>query len=1340
MQCLACGCTNPAEARYCLHCGSSLVAVCPRCDTHLPPDAGYCFHCGAALAHEAYSPAQTPVLPASFGQGRYTTIRLVRNVPGQAVYLVHDTALDRAAHLCCITQGTLPEAVHAQLRRLAGQPGIEAGYDGGEEAGRPYLVSALPDGLPLEEVLARAPHHRLPLEQTLRIADHLCRALAHAHGLGLPHGDLTPAVMYIQSDGACRLGGFGPALAAAGAQSSALDNDRAVTAGYLAPEQALDRAPSVGGDLYALGAVLYELVAGQPPFRGDNLVAVISQHLHTAPVAPTWHNPYLPKPLEALILRLLAKDPADRPGSAADVRRELAAIDVLGSSPYRADQRREQAAVNPLDRLATGVFVGREQELGRLRAAFDAARTGQAGVVLLAGEPGIGKTTLAEETATYAQLLDAQALWGRCYEWAGAPAYWPWVQIIRAYTQACEPQRLRAELGGGAADIAQLVPELRDRLPDLPALARMGGEQARFRLFDGIATLLRNATAHQPLLLVLDDLHWADPPSLLLMQFVARELEQARLLIIGTYRDVEVGRRHPLSATLAELARGHRTLRLALQGISAADIERFIVLSTGHEPGPALVDTVQRETEGNPFFVSEVLRLLVTEGRLGRMPGASSLSHGIPESVRDVVGRRLDRLSPACNDALADAAVIGREFTLAILERVNELAPEVLLDALEEAARARLIQVEGIGQRYRFTHALVQETLYAEVSAGRRLRQHAAVGRALEQVHAADLAPYYGELAYHFGRAALGGSVSKAVEYAIQAGDRAMAQLAWESAGQHYEAALHALDLQADPDPVQRCDVLLALGAAHYRTVLDISESPAGRRAYLRAAEIAQALGSFERLARAALGFAGINLARTPGGFQQVQLHEAALALAPPEDSELKARLLGRLSEDYRIIPNTAERSRAMAEEALAMARRLADPAILASVLVAKYIAIWGPDNLAERRSAAAEGWQTGATAGDLYSTMWSQYLSSVGAYEQGDYQGLNQALAALGEHTRQSGTPYFQWLHALCSVGCAIREGSFASAEHAISTLGGDSQALVAVYFRTVFLFLLRREHSRLQELDDALQTVISLAEQATGSFDRHREHIVQLLHMLMLTDAGRSGEAQASYAAFAGRVLDDLPRDAYWLATIALLGEVCTALEDRPRAAQLYELLLPYADRNVAPASSPAYFGPVAYYLGLLATLLAQWEAAARHFEAALTMNARMQARPATVWTQVAFADMLARRAGPGDGEQARLLIEQAGLTAQELGMSRLLTQAELLRTQLEVQPPEETLPYGLSPRELEVLRLIAAGRSDREIAEALFISPRTVTTHVSHIFNKLALSNRAEAAAFAVRHALV
>src|SRR3990172_2782417 len=663
--CPSCGHENREDASFCKGCGGNLDSTCPSCGAALDADASFCDKCGASLTETAPrsrtpTPAPSPALPTSFAGGRYQVKRFLGEGGRKRVYLAHDTKLDSDVAIAVIKTEGLDSDSLTRIRReaqamgrLRDHPHIVTVHDIGDEDDHPYIVSQFMAGGDLEGLLRQAESHRLPIDHAVRIANEVRQALEHAHGRGIIHRDLKPGNIWLTEDGTAKLGDFGLAMA--------VDRSRVTQAGmmlgtvaYMPPEQALGRAADARSDLYSLGCVLYEMVTGRPPFLGDDSVAIISQHINTAPVAPTWHNPQVPRALEALIMRLLAKDPDERPESAATVVEAMSAIVVTVST---VAQRVGQEDVNPLDRLAGGVFVGREKEMDELRAGLEDALSGRGRLLMLVGEPGIGKTRTSEEFATYAGLRNAQVLWGRCYEGEGAPAYWPWVQVVRSYVHDRDPQALMSEMGPGAADIAQIISEVRDRLPGLPAPPALEPEQARFRLFDSITTFLKNASRGQPIVLVLDDLHWADKPSLLLLQFLSRELRGARLLVLATYRDVEVRRQHP----------------------------------------PALVEAVYRETEGNPFFVNEVVRLLVADGRLESPEQVTSWSVTIPQSVREVVGRRLDHLSEACNRVLTVASVIGREFELRVLERVAGVhgdAPvsgDRLLEALEEAAGAPVI-------------------------------------------------------------------------------------------------------------------------------------------------------------------------------------------------------------------------------------------------------------------------------------------------------------------------------------------------------------------------------------------------------------------------------------------------------------------------------------------------------------------------------------------------------------------------------------------------------------------------------------------------------------------------
>ena len=299
------------------------------------------------------------------------------------------------------------------------------------------------------------------------------------------------------------------------------------------------------------------------------------------------------------------------------------------------------------------------------------------------------------------------------------------MQAIRSYVREQDPEKLRSEMGSGAADIAEVVSDVRERLPDLPPATQLEPEQARFRLFDSIAAFLKTASLRQPLVLVLDDLHWADQPSLALLQFVARELGGARLLIIGTYRDMELSRQHPLAEAFGELTRERLFQRVLLRGLTQDDVGRFIEMTSGHSPPRGLAEAVHTQTEGNPLFVTEVVRLLVQEGELGgdNVRETDSWTIGIPEGVREVIGRRLNRLSQRCNEALTVASIVGREFTLAQLRPlVEEVTEDRLFEILEDALASRVIEElpQSVG-RYQFTHALIQETLSGELSTTRRV-------------------------------------------------------------------------------------------------------------------------------------------------------------------------------------------------------------------------------------------------------------------------------------------------------------------------------------------------------------------------------------------------------------------------------------------------------------------------------------------------------------------------------------------------------------------------------------------------------------------------------------------
>ncbi len=1283
MHCPSCSHDNRPDLKFCVNCGAELTLRCPSCGASAPPGERFCGECGSSLAQatpptRTPTPAPSPALPTSFASGRYQVKRFLGEGGRKRVYLAHDTRLDRDVAIAAIKTEGLDEGGLARVRReaqamgrLGDHPHVVTVHDIGEEEGQPYIVSQYMAGGDLEGLLQQAENRRLPLDQALRIAVEVRQALEHAHERGIVHRDVKPGNIWLSEDGTAKLGDFGLAMALERSRLT-MEGMMVGTVAYMPPEQALGREADARSDLYSWGCVFYEMVAGRPPFLGDDAVAIISQHINTAPVAPTWHNPEVPRALESLILRCLAKDPEERPESAAAVRQALSAIEKTATT---VAERVVQEEANPLDRLAGGVFVGREKEMDELRASLEDALSGRGRLLMLVGEPGIGKTRTAEELATYASLRNTQVLWGRCYEGEGAPAYWPWVQVIRSYVHDCEPQALMSEMGPGAADIAQVVSEVKERLPGLPTPPTLEPEQARFRLFDSITTFLKNASNRQPIVLVLDDLHWADKPSLLLLQFLARELRGARLMVLGNYRDVELRRQHPLSQTLGELARQQLSQRILLRGLTERDVARFIEITAGVSPPGALVDAVYRETEGNPFFVNEVVRLLVADGRLERPEEVKSWSVTIPQGVREVVGRRLDHLSEECNRVLTVASVIGREFGLDALERVilrqaqdERLKGDRLLEALEEAVAARVLnEVPRVVGQYSFSHALMRETLYEELTTTRRVRLHRQIGEVLEALHSDNLEPHLPELAYHFSEGAQAGDVDKAIDYARRAGERATSLLAYEEAATHYGTALQALEVKDKPDEAQHCELLLALGEAR----MSAGDTTAGREIFQRATDIARKIGAPEQLAQATLGYGSGFLIVEMGRVDEflVGLCEEALQALGEGDNALRARLLARWATEMYF--TDAEQQRvSLSQEAVEVARRVGDPMALIHALQARALYLVAPDTIDEALSIADEMLRLADEVGDAVVSIYAHGMRILSWLRLGEIEAVDAEIETYDRLAHGLRQPLYVWLAALFRAMRALLEGRFEEGERLARqalAMGRGVQGQNALQWFGVQLFDIRWGQGRLEEL-------VATTKDFVGQYPAVPAWRCALA--FIYGELGRDTEARIELENLAANDFKDIPQDANWLIGIALLSGVCASVGDSLHAGRLYDLLLPHAGINVYVGAPVICSGSASRYLGLLAATMSRWEDAERHFQDALQMHEKMGARPWVARTQHQYADMLLRRDEPGDREKALDLLGQTLDTAQELGMKALVEKALALKLQAQGIDPSVSL----------------------------------------------------------------
>ncbi len=748
------------------------------------------------------APSQ-PQLPDSFVSGRYRVQRFLGEGGRKRVFLAHDTRLDREVAFCSIRsdgldligrQRVLREA--QSMGRLGAHPHLVTIHDIGEEDGNPYIVEEFMSGGDVAGLLQGTGDRKqgtgspIPLERTLQIAKDVCRGLAFIHQAGMIHRDLKPGNVFITADGTAKIGDFGLAVS--------LDRSRLTqhgmmlgTVSYMPPEQALGGEATLKADLYSLGAMIYEMVTGRPPFVGDDPTAVISQHINTPPVAPSWLTEHCPPALEELILHLLAKDPGARPESATAALAVLATVDPNQKSATHSDS-------NVLDRLARGVFVGREKELERLRTAFDEAFAGHGGLVMLVGEPGIGKTRTTQELETYARMRGAQVLWGRTHESGGAPPYWPWLQAGNQWVASAGGAAGNLQLSPDTlGELSRIFPFLRQQPNFIEPRAESDPAVAQFRLFAAYATFLHAVAGQSPLVIALDDLHWADKPTLLLLQHISREVSRSRILIVGNYRDTDITRQSALTETLAVVKREGDFERIVLRGLSRDEVDGYIRAKANIEPRREVVDRIFEETEGNAFFLSEVVNLMAEEGTLTK----ESISDiAIPDGVKEALGRRLNRLSKETNELLQVATVIGREFSYDALVALGERSDDALLKLIEEALDARVIEELDRPGRYRFTHAQMQETLLAELSTTRRVRLHGLVGEALEKLFGSRAEERAAELARHFVEAATlsRGLTAKVSRYAALAAEQAGRQSAWAEAIRWYEAAIAADD---DPDP-----------------------------------------------------------------------------------------------------------------------------------------------------------------------------------------------------------------------------------------------------------------------------------------------------------------------------------------------------------------------------------------------------------------------------------------------------------------------------------------------------------------------------------------------------------
>jgi len=1188
------------------------------------------------------------------------------------VYLAEDTRLSRMVAL-----KTLPPEMamdpdrrarferEAKIVAALNHPNIITIHSVEDCDGLSFITMELIEGKVLSDLITK---DGLPLRRFFDIAVPLADALSAAHQKGVTHRDLKPANVMVTGEGRVKVLDFG--LAKQHDPSGLGENTQAATAtaitqegkivgtvAYMSPEQAEGKTVDARSDVFSLGTMLYEMVSGRRPFQGDSAIALLSSVLKDDP--PPVEG--LPGSLNSILRKCLAKDPADRYQDGKALLQEISNVKnaehILEGFAKAGLDIGAPAGARPSAARRTR-FVGRDAERAELQRFLSQLAGGQGGLVLIGGEPGVGKTRLAEELLTEVRRARMLSLVGRCYEMEGAPPYIPFVETLEHAVRVVPHAALREAMGEAAPEVARLMPELRRVFPDIPAPIELPPEQQRRYLFNGFLEFVERSSRVQPTVLLLDDLHWADESTLLLLQHIAQRLRTIPLLIVGTYRDVDLDVALPFAKVLEVLLRKRLAHRLTLRRLSEEGLAEMLEALAGQAPPSSLVAAIYHETEGNPFFVEEVFQHLSDEGKLFDEQGDWLADMRIedlevPEGVRLVVGRRLERLGEGSRRLLTTAAIIGRGFSLELLNALAEVEGDALLDAVEEAEAAHLITSSSSDRdiRYRFTHELIRNTLAGSLSLPRRQRVHLQVAEAMEQLYAADLGGHASDLAHHLYQAGAAAEPQKTVRYLTLAGERALKATASEDALRLFDTAL---SLQPVEDKPGYAHLLFQRGLAR-RSLGLWDESMAD---WSEALPIYEELGDAAAVSRICGGM-GVVLIWAARWQECVQLGRRGLRVVGDQASRERCHLL-MISAAGLALGMAEEGNYATAQnqlaEAEAIARELADDSLLGTVLYYKGLplacSMRVPQAVETHESAIKLLRQTKNWDFASALSMAQTGMLSLGRPE--DAEKLGDEAEPLAERVGHLGHLYFA--RAARALGEVMRTGKLAR-------FGGSIAGLRELALATgVFNLLLNYASLGLFELWSGRWTAaIENSQEAAGRDTAFMNGSGSGLHFLVKAYLGHED---------ALRVLNDkrdcLPRPgqantagAWHLLLRAVEG--LAVLDRREEAAKLYPLTVEAIDTGtIVLVWHEALLQKIA---GIAAAAGEQWEHAEQHFETALRQAQEIPNRIEQPEVRRWYARMLIDRNAPDDREKAHKLLAEAIESYRQIGMPRHLELAEEL-----------------------------------------------------------------------------
>ena len=967
------------------------------------------------------------------------------------------------------------------------------------------------------------------------------------------------------------------------------------------------------------------------------------------------------------------------------------------------------------------MIYGRDRERARLRELLDDAIDGHGSLALVSGEAGIGKTTLVDDLIYEAEQRGGLVLSGGCYDLTMTPPYGPWTEITRQYPERDDLPAMPRQLHEGAG------------MEDIPSQAA---------LFELVSSFFTDVANRQPLLLLLEDLHWSDAESLELLRYVSRSLGGHHILIVATYRSDEITRRHRLAQLLPRLVRESRAERLDLHPLDVAAIGEVVRdrYGLGEDDEERLASYLEERSEGNPLYVEELLYTLESEATLTHSAdGGWSLGRleavPVPMLIVQLIEDRLSGLEGQTRELLEILAVIGHEVDIDLWRRVSEADAAELIEATRQALGGRIAVEVDDGKRLRFRHALIREALTMELVALERQQWHRRIADLLIE----SPNPDPDDVVTHLERA----DDPRLIDWLVKAGVRAMDRLAWDVAVERYEHAVRVLNLQREPEPELLCDLLLGLGAAQDAagsgrgTTPGSARSSAAPTTYWRAVEAARAADSPTQLAWAAFGLSFWVFASPPTDQRVVGLLEEVLDKLPVEDSSERVLTQAHLAAAYRAFKmfsgirfesGTEAEIQRLSADAVMMADRIGDPFAAGVSRIARYVAIDHPSQADETQRLLEELLAIERTeeleryGGPRLTHSW-RFAQAMVRGAIADAKSADEVTSAL----------YLEDRSPMSALGIRWRAGTFALAEGRFADVESLIEEADTIWPNTGaacnLAFALRREQDRLRDVESRMTAIL---QRAPGS------PWFNLCWTLLLIETGSADEARAQFDQLDINDVADLTHGAFWAHAMVICAELSVVFGDAERVRTCYELLAAYPDHVIYVAYIFVCLGSVSHYLGLLASFLGEWQAAEAHFERALDQHQEMGFHPLAAHTQQAWARMLLQQGEASDRERAVELLDRASETADRLGMIRLQRLTAEAREEFGAED-DDSFPFDLSQREVEVLRLVVEGMTDGEIAEELYLSPRTISTYLSSIYNKLGVNSRAAAAAITVRSGL-